>query len=232
MRQQSPKWQRQRLAELLAGIADRHGQHFANMIRAKVAALPFKQATLLLDLTLNGAEGFDEDMVFDLHNLGYETAEQVLAVSRLIQPSGHHRTAQIITSLGLTQERAQVLLSLCPHNTHLLSLADDKIWRRAMRLLPEEALRHCLQSTKSQTELWMAIVSAQDGHMRKRIKEFCARNCPYPAWIVSGHSLEELEKQVPSSRREQGLTRREVHQAVRTLNRGEDPEEKGKQDTA
>lgn len=233
MPQQDSREQRRRLSELLADIADRHGQRLADVTRARVVALSPEQAILFLELTLEEVDGFDEDMVSDLHNLGYESADRVLAVSRLVKSSGHHKTARVITSLGLPQARAEVLLALAPHGMHLLSVSDDKVWRRAMRLLPEQVLEQCIQSTESQMDLWMAVVSAQDGHMAKRIEEFRAAGRPYMAWIVSGHTLEELEERVSPSHRGRGLTRLEIHRAVRSLDRGEgagEPDEQGSDD--
>lgn len=220
MSQMSAKEQRRHLSSLITDISGQHGEQAAVTARAQAVDLSVEQAILLLELVRAGASGAEGDSVRDLRDLGYESAEQVLAVSRLIESSRHRKTIPIIASLGLFRDRAEVLLSLAPPGLRLLSVSDDKSWRRAMCDLPEGVLAECIKASDSRISLWMAVVSQQDEHMAKRIEEFREAGRPYLAWIISVHTLEALEKQVPSASRGRALTRVEIHRAVRVLDRG------------
>lgn len=224
MPRMSPADQRQRLSSLITGITHQYGAQAATVARAEAVTLSIEEAILLLELVFAGAEGADAGAVSDLSALGYESAEQVLAVSQLVEGSTPRRTVPIIVALGLSQERSEVLLGLSPDGLRLLSMFEDKAWRRAMRLLPEQVLGECIRSAGSQTVLWTSVVAAQDGHMAKRIAEFRAAGRPYLPWIVSGHSPEALEGAVPLSCKGRALTRAEVHRAVRSLDRAEVPD--------
>lgn len=235
MPKMSPREQRQHLASLLFDISNQRGDWVANAVRTEAVRLSVENATLLLDLVRSGADGVDAESVLDLDGLGYRDASQVLAVSRLVESSGHQKTVPSIVSLGLSRDRAEALLRITPPELRLLTAADDKPWRRAMTGLEEEALGECIASSPlSRATLWMSVVSAQDEHMAKRIGEFTRAGHPYVPWIASGHSLESLESVVPLNGGARHLTRLEIHGAVRRLDRGEYagmPHDEGQEDS-
>lgn len=230
MPQMSPKEQRRYLSSLITDISRQHGEQVAHAARTHAVDLSVEQAILLLELTLVGVPGTERASTQDLHDLGYESADSVLSMSRLIDAKAHQKTIPTIVSLGLFQDRAQALLRVAPPGVRLLSVSDDRSWRRAMRALPEEALAEHIDASASRFDLWMAVVSAQDEYMAKRIAEFREAGCAHQAWIVSGHTLEALEGQVPSASKGRALTRLEIHRAVRSLDRGEGGGEVHEQD--
>lgn len=220
MLQMSPQEQRQRLSFLISDIASTLGEGVAGTARSEASLLSVEHAIFLLELTRSGVEGIDAHAIEDLAGLGYSTESQVLAVSRLIRATGHRMTVPTVTSLGLPCSRADVLLEVSPDGLRLLSTADDRSWRRAMVGLSEMDLRECISNAVSGVDLWMRVVSAQDPHMAKRIREFTDAGFPYVPWIVSGHSVTDLRAQV-SRQGQEGLSRLEIHGAVRALDRGQ-----------
>lgn len=219
----SPSEQRERLSSLISDINHRQGEGVALAAKNEAAHLSVEHALFLLSLVSSGCEGVDADSVLDLDGLGYTEVEQVLAVSRLVERDGHEKTVPVIVSLGLSQARSEALLRVAPSGLLLLTLSDDKPWRRAMRGLPEADLLEYVESSPSHAALWMAVVSAQDGYMAKRVSEFRRAGRAYVAWIISGHSLAALEAQVPDSGSSRALTRLEVQRAVRFLDREGEP---------
>lgn len=220
MSEMSPQEQRHRLSSLISDITKDHGEEVAHVARAEASLLSVEQAMFLLDLVASGGVGVTARAVEDLAGLGYADAHQVLRVSRLIRASGHRMTVPTITLLGLSRIRSEVLLDVSPRDLRLLSAADDKAWRRAMVGLPGADLRECISTAVSGVDLWMSVVSAQDPHMARRIREFTEAGLPYVPWITSGHSLAALRAQMP--RRQRRLSRLEIHGAVRALDRGQE----------
>lgn len=217
--QQTPE-QGTRISDLLDAIASEHGQEVIGAVKNEIEALPTPSAILLLELVAQGAWGMDAKAAQALGTLGYEETSQVLAVSRLFGNGHHQMTVPSIVSLALPWERAEGLLEIAPGGVALFSPADDKPWRKALLGLPLGTIRRLVEESESSVDLWIAVVSAYDPVMRRRIELFVWAGFPYVPWMASVHGLKELCEAVPGGRAGLSLTRFEVNEALRALERG------------
>lgn len=186
------------------------------------AGLTASQRILWLELREDEDWIVTPGAVIDLEGLGYSSAADLRAVSRLA--SGTPSPASLISAIGLRHDRAQDLLEVTPEGTALISPGDDKDWTRAILTLPLATLQPLLAETTTRTALWMSVVSAHSPTMKRRIEKFTDAGAPFIPWIISGHSVEDLlealDAPLPSH-----ADRALIHGAVRSLDRRPVPEE-------
>ena len=115
--------------------------------------------------------------VIDLEGLGYSSAADLRAVSRLT--SGTPSPASLISAIGLRRERAQGLLEVTPKGTALISPGDDRDWTRAILTLPLATLQPLLAEAATRTALWMSVVSAHSPTMKRRVEKFTDAGAPF-----------------------------------------------------